>query len=77
MEVTVNPSRFCSFRYRAAPLATGLLLAVTALPAWAQVTSEQESSRRALGEAVAAAALTETRYGARSQVRAHAKPTMV
>ena len=55
----MNASRYHSFRYRAAPLATGLLLVVTALPAWAQVTPEEEGSRGVVEEPAAASA-TET-----------------
>ena len=55
----MNASRYHSFRYRAAPLAIGLLLAVTALPAWAQVTPGEESSRGVVEEPAAASA-TET-----------------
>ena len=59
LEFILNVPRYCSFHLRAAPLATGLLLAVTALPAWAQVTPEEASSRGALEEPAAASA-TET-----------------
>ena len=55
----MNASRYHSFRYRAAPLATGLLLAVIALPAWAQVTPVEEGSRGVVEEPAAASA-TET-----------------
>ena len=57
----MNASRYHSFRYRAAPLATGLLLAVTALPAWAQVTPGEEGSRGVVEEPAAASA-TETNH---------------
>ena len=56
----MNASRCYSFRNRTAPLATGLLLAVTALPAWAQVTPGEERSGGALEEPTAAASPTET-----------------
>ena len=59
-EFTLNASQYCSFRYRAAPLATGLLLAVTALPASAQVSPEEGRSRGALKDPTAAASATET-----------------
>ena len=59
LEFAVTASRSCSFRYRAAPLATGLLLALTALPAWAQVTPQEGRSRSAPEEPAVAAA-TET-----------------
>ena len=57
----MTATRRPSFPYHSAPLATGLLLAVTALPAWAQVTPEEERSGGALGEP-AAASPTETNH---------------
>ena len=71
-EFTLNASRCYSFRYRAhplyraarrhraAPLATGLLLAVTALPVWAQVAPGEKRARGALAESAPAASPTET-----------------
>ena len=55
----MTATRRSSFPYHSAPLGTGLLLAVTALPAWAQGTPEEERSRGVLGEP-ATASPTET-----------------
>ena len=59
-EFPLNASRYRSFRYHAAPLATGLMLAVTVLPAWGQVTPEEASSRGVTEVPAAAASASET-----------------
>ena len=54
----MNASRRSSFRNVAAQVAAGFLLAVTALPAWAQVTPEEERSEGAREELAIAASPT-------------------